>query len=148
MKRMLFSMVLLALLPVAQLAGQQSQMVSGAEGARLARMDNRTTWLGALAGDLDRVVAIGLIIMPMEGIDLRSGDVVQKLNGRPVASVGVLVREYGTLAVGAPVRLTVKRGGKTVVVVFAKPHPSKVPDLNVQRGSMDSGAKRPALPGS
>lgn len=141
MKRLLLAIALLALAPASPLDAQ-ARMVSGAEGALLGRLSNVTSWLGTLSGDLGRTVVVGLIVTPVEGIDLRSGDVVRKFNGKAVVNADALQREYAGVAVGRPVRLGIERGGRTLELTFGKPHPSVAPRLNVQMQPVGSAPKR------
>jgi S1-C subfamily serine protease len=143
MKRLLFLVGVSVFLPVAPLSAQQTHAVSGAEKALLGRLENVNTWLGMLAGEVDRTVVVGLVMIPVEGIDLRSGDVVQAFNGKPLTQVDALLREYAAAAVGARIRLTIRRGGETATIAFNKPHPSKVPQLNVQQGTLDGAPRSP-----
>jgi S1-C subfamily serine protease len=138
MKR-LFSITILALLLAAPLGAQEVHPVGDAERALLARLRNVNTWLGMLAGEAGQTVVVGLVMIPVEGIDLRSGDVIQALNGKPLARLDALLGEYQAVRVGQPIRLTVRRGGRTMTLAFDKPHPSKVPQLTVQGGRLDGG---------
>jgi hypothetical protein len=55
------------------------------------------------------------------GVGLEPGDVIRSLNGTAVATLGEFVGRFDALAVGAPVKLEVTRGGSLVPVAFAKP---------------------------
>lgn len=141
MKRLLFSIALLAVAAASPL-NAQARMVSGAEGALLGKLSNVTSWLGTLSGDLGRTVVVGLIVTPVQGIDIRSGDVVQKFNGKAITDVDALQREYAAVAVGRPIRLGIQRGGRTIDLTFGKPHPSVAPRLNVQMQPMGAAAPK------
>jgi S1-C subfamily serine protease len=145
MKRIFFVTLLVSLL-AAPATGQQAHAVSDSERALLARLRNVNTWLGMLAGEADRSVIVGLVMIPVEGIDLRSGDVVQSLNGTPMTRLDVLLREYAAVPVGERIRLAVRRGDRSVTLAFDKPHPSKVPQLSVQGGRLDGGASDGSRP--
>jgi hypothetical protein len=54
-------------------------------------------------------------------VGLEPGDVIKSLNGTAVATLGEFVGRFDALAVGAPVKLEVARGGSMVPVAFAKP---------------------------
>jgi S1-C subfamily serine protease len=129
-----------ALLAAEPVRAQQMRTVSGAEGAVLGQLSNVGSWLGTLAGERDGAVVVGLILTPLPGVDLRGGDVVQAVNGTPVGSLAALRRAYDRLAVGAPVRLAVRRGGRAVEVRFARPDPSRVPRLTVESQTLGGGS--------
>lgn len=141
MKRLFFATMMASLL-AAPLAAQQVHAVGDSERALLARLRNVNTWLGMLAGEADRSVVVALVMIPVEGVDLRSGDVVQAINGTPMTRLDALLREYAAVPVGQRIRLTVRRGDQPVTLAFDKPHPSKVPQLTVQGGRLDGGSPR------
>jgi hypothetical protein len=55
------------------------------------------------------------------GVGLQPGDVILSLNGTAVATLAEFAGLFDALAVGAPVKLEVTRGGSMVPVAFAKP---------------------------
>jgi hypothetical protein len=55
------------------------------------------------------------------GVGLQPGDVIRSVDGTAVATLGELAGLFDALAVGAPVKLEVNRGGSMVPVAFAKP---------------------------
>lgn len=138
MKRLLL-ITILAWIPAAPLTAQQVHPVGASERALLARLEHVNTWLGMLAGEVGHTVVVGLVMIPVDGIDLRSGDVIHALNGKPLTRLDALLREYAAVPVGQPIHLAVRRGGRAVTLVFDKPHPSRVPQLTVQGGRLDDG---------
>jgi S1-C subfamily serine protease len=56
--------------------------------------------------------------------DVRSGDVIVRLNGRDVSSLKQFVEAYDRLEVGSRVEWSTERKGKSITVSFAKPKPA------------------------
>ena len=67
--------------------------------------------------DLPRVAGV-LLEGPAGKAGVRSGDLVSKVGGRNVYSVGDILRFAGRCPPGQEVKLTVKRGGKTKEIAF------------------------------
>ena len=139
MIRLLLVAACTLLLAAPPAAAQQFRAVSGAEGAVLGSLSNVTSWLGTLAGERGGAVVVGVVLMSVPEIDIRSGDVVRRMNGAAVQGLAGLVRAYDALAVGAPVKLEMQRAGKPVTLEFRKPHPSRVPRLTVETQTLDGG---------
>jgi len=100
------------------------------EEARRQAMTQRTAGLvgamgvvlGSAPGDAGVRVA-GTLQGPtaVVGVGLEPGDVIKSLNGTAVATLVEFAGRFDALAVGAPVKLEVTRGGSMVPVAFAKP---------------------------
>lgn len=88
-------------------------------------------WLGALLTYRDGETVVRSVIKPVNGVDVTDGDIIETLNGTPVTTPQDVKTSFDAIAVGAPVRLTLRRAGTKQMVVFARPAPSEVPDLNM-----------------
>lgn len=124
--------VLVALATPDAAGAQTFRPASGAEGALLGRLTDLDTWLGTLSGDLDGAAVVGMVLIPVDGVDLRGGDVIARINGTPVTGRRALARAYDAIPVGGRVRLAVRRGGQPITVEFAKPDPASVPRLSLE----------------
>lgn len=132
MKRLLFSLALaLGLLPLS-LASQPARTASSAESARIRAMDNVSFWMGTLVGEQNGSVVVGMLVQPVEGVDLRGGDVIRSVNGTSVATVQAMNRVFDAIPAGRRVRISVRRGDQTVAVAFAKPANARRATVHVQ----------------
>lgn len=132
MKRLLFPLALaLALLPLS-LVSQPVRTASTAENARIRAMSNLSFWMGTLVGEQNGSVVVGMLVQPVEGVDLRGGDVIRSVNGTAVASVRAMNRVFDVIPAGQPVRISVRRGGQSVAVSFAKPANAQRATVHVQ----------------
>jgi serine protease Do len=71
-------------------------------------------WLGLALGQSDESVTADDIVedSPAEKAGLKSGDVILKVNGKPVGSTGDIIGRVRDSAPGDTLKLTVKRGGE------------------------------------
>ncbi|HLL82430.1 MAG TPA: PDZ domain-containing protein, partial [Longimicrobium sp.] len=77
------------------------------------------------------------------GVGLQPGDVIKRLNGTAVATLGEFAGLFDALAVGAQAKLEVDRGGTIVQVAFAKNADSSLGRLSGPAQGI-RGAARPA----
>jgi S1-C subfamily serine protease len=143
-KRLLLSMTVALMLLPASLPAQSARSATPAENALISQMDNLSFWMGALVGERGGSVMVGMLIQPPNGVDLRGGDVIQAVNGTPVASVAALSRVFDAVSAGRSVRLTVRRAGTTSVVSFAKP--AAPPRATVQMQRREPASRRTQSP--
>lgn len=68
---------------------------------------------------LDRDGAVGAMVMGVDGdgpgaeAGIHQGDVLEAFDGRPIGSVGALLRSLGPASVGRSVSVSLRRGGET-----------------------------------
>lgn len=137
MRRLLIPL-LLALCP-APVLSQSVRTASGAENARVREMDNLSFWMGALVGERNGAVVVGILVRPVPGVDLRAGDVIHSVDGTAVAGVAALNRAFDAVPSERPVRLGIRRGTQRLVLSFAKP-------ANVPRAAVHTQRREPDAP--
>lgn len=116
-----FAVATFLLLAATPLAGQEHRSATAVENERIRALSNLSFWMGALVGERSGTVVVAMPVMPVEGVDLRGGDVIQQVNGTAVSDVASLNRAFDAIRAGHPVRLTLRRGGQVAVLRFAKP---------------------------
>lgn len=139
MKRVALAYALLAALLPGPLASQSTRTASAAENARVRELANLSFWMGALVGERDGAVIVGMLVRPVAGVDLRGGDVIRSVNGTAVAGVAALNRAFDAVPTGRPVRLGIRRGGQTLALSFSKP-------ADVPRATVHTQPREPNAP--
>lgn len=132
MKRLLLPVALALVLLPPSLVSQPVRTASQAENTRIRGMSNLSFWMGTLVGEQNGSVVVGMLVQPVEGVDLRGGDVIRSVNGTAVASVQAMKRVFDPIPAGRPVRISVRRGGQTVAISFAKPANAPRATVHVQ----------------
>jgi S1-C subfamily serine protease len=84
--------------------------------------------VGVALTEKERRVSVSQLL-PVEksavhGLDVKEGDVIGSMNGKPVTSLQAFVTAYDALKVGTAVVWELRREGNTVSVTFAKPQPA------------------------
>lgn len=99
--------------------------VAGPEGESELRGENLRPIpeLGFIAGEQDSVVTL-MRALPVPGLpklDLQTGDVLLRLNGKPITTLDAFATQFEQLKTGASIELGIRRGGAERQVAFAKP---------------------------
>lgn len=141
MKHILWITGLAVLLPAVPLHAQEVRTASGSENARIRSMANMSVWMGALVGEQEGGVIVGMLVRPTRGVDLRGGDVLQSVNGTRVRTVSALNQAFDAVPAGRPVQIAVRRDGQSVVIAFSKP--AHVPRATVQTQRREPAPSRP-----
>lgn len=98
------------------------------------------------AGPAERIkVATLLPTGSPPALELRVGDAIRSLNGKPVGSLGGFEEAYGQIAENAEIELGILRDGRERKFSFAKPAVKNAPQVQVQSvasSSADSALRR------
>lgn len=138
--RALLLLLLLALGQPPELAAQAVRTATAEESARLGSMHNLSLWLGALVGERDGQVVVGMPLRPVPGADLAGGDIIERVNGTTVRTVRDLDRALDATRTGDPIRIALRRSSRPVVVAFARPRDLPRASVLVQPNPSGSGA--------
>lgn len=107
--------------------GQPRMVVrmAGPDGESELRGDNilPIPELGFIAGEQEGVVKL-LRALPVPGLpklDLQTGDVLLRLNGKPITTLSAFATQFEQIKTGARIELGIRRDAAENLVAFAKP---------------------------
>lgn len=121
-------------------AGQTVVTQSRSTAERLSRMQDIRPWQGMVVGVDSGAVVIAGVVNPLPGVDLRAGDVVLRVGGRPVSSIDALDAAYNAAAPGQTVVMEIRRAGAVRTLRFARP--ANAPTLRMERRRLNSSGPR------
>jgi S1-C subfamily serine protease len=146
-RRLAHSLALALLLAAGLVAPAQAQTprtVRGPQAALIGQLTDLTPWLGALVGvrAADSTVVVGLVAQPVDGLAWQAGDVVQAIDGTPVASIAEAQAAFEAVPVGEAVRFDLLRADAPQTLTLPRPDPADVPTLRLQRQTVGGDGER------
>ena len=119
----------------------QSGLIAQEQVMRTIRLDPTNSRpvpeLGIILGGLEKGDGVSVVVMlgqvDVRGADFREGDVVVRINKKPIKNLKEFDKHYKAANVGSTMEFEIGRGGKRSVLRFVKPKPSKQQPVFIRR---------------